>query len=120
MRGCVAVWLLPAGNDLSRTFHWGPLFEHGWIKGHASVYSTLKRVRLSAGVAYCSTSKAKFYGSCCCHHLQATVKSHSVTQCSLSAFHLMYMYLWWVDWLWLSLFSSPFHEPPYFELLCCV
>lgn len=33
-----------AGNDLSRSFHWGAEFEHGWIKGHASVYSTLKRV----------------------------------------------------------------------------
>jgi hypothetical protein len=33
-----------SGNDLSRSFHWGPAFEHGWIKGNASVYSTLKRV----------------------------------------------------------------------------
>lgn len=33
-----------AGNDLSRSFKWGPVFEHGWIKGHASIYSTLKRV----------------------------------------------------------------------------
>lgn len=34
----------PAGNDLSRSFRWGAEFEHGWIKGHASVYSTLKKV----------------------------------------------------------------------------
>ena len=38
-----------AGNDLSRSFHWGPEFEHGWIKGHASVYSTLERVSAVSG-----------------------------------------------------------------------
>jgi hypothetical protein len=34
----------PAGNDLSRSFKWGAEFDWRWIKGHASVYSTLKRV----------------------------------------------------------------------------
>jgi hypothetical protein len=39
MSGCC-----PAGNDLSRSFKWGAEFDWRWIKGHASVYSTLKRV----------------------------------------------------------------------------
>jgi hypothetical protein len=47
--GCVIVLMCiscccPAGNDLSRSFKWGAEFDWRWIKGHASVYSTLKRV----------------------------------------------------------------------------
>jgi hypothetical protein len=38
------VLLFIAGNDLSRSFRWGAEFVPNWIKGHASVYSTLKRV----------------------------------------------------------------------------
>ncbi|KAF8071142.1 DGK4 [Scenedesmus sp. PABB004] len=40
----VAVMPLGTGNDLSRSFSWGAEFDWRWIKGNASVYSTLKRV----------------------------------------------------------------------------
>lgn len=44
------VLLCTAGNDLSRSFRWGAEFVHNWIKGHASVYSTLKKV---SGAEWC-------------------------------------------------------------------
>eukprot|EP00882_Tetradesmus_deserticola_P003858 GHRQ01004082.1.p1 GENE.GHRQ01004082.1~~GHRQ01004082.1.p1 ORF type:complete len:207 (+),score=69.47 GHRQ01004082.1:229-849(+) len=46
----VAIMPLGTGNDLSRSFKWGPEFDWRWIKGHASIYSTLKRVSTSSGV----------------------------------------------------------------------
>lgn len=36
---------LLAGNDLSRSFHWGGAFDNGWIKGHKNLFRTLQRVR---------------------------------------------------------------------------
>jgi hypothetical protein len=34
----------PAGNDLSRSFHWGPAFSWKWVEGFEGLYNTLKRV----------------------------------------------------------------------------
>eukprot|EP00879_Flechtneria_rotunda_P000260 GHRR01000343.1.p1 GENE.GHRR01000343.1~~GHRR01000343.1.p1 ORF type:complete len:522 (+),score=199.12 GHRR01000343.1:793-2358(+) len=39
----VGIMPLGTGNDLSRSFNWGAEFDQDWIKGHASVYNTLKR-----------------------------------------------------------------------------
>ncbi len=36
--------LAAAGNDLSRSFNWGPAFTHSWIKGRKATYKTLNRV----------------------------------------------------------------------------
>ena len=38
-----------AGNDLSRSFNWGPEFMWSWIKGHAGIYNTLNKVRGAVG-----------------------------------------------------------------------
>lgn len=38
-----------AGNDLSRSFAWGDVFDKGWTRGHAATYATLDKVRNCAG-----------------------------------------------------------------------
>ncbi len=44
--------LLLPGNDLSRTFLWGDVYDRKWIKGYKAMYKTLNRVRLALAVAF--------------------------------------------------------------------
>mmetsp|Transcript_9143 Transcript_9143/g.19598 ORF Transcript_9143/g.19598 Transcript_9143/m.19598 type:complete len:507 (+) Transcript_9143:45-1565(+) len=40
----VAMIPMGTGNDLSRSFNWGPAFDKGWISSFTTLYSTLARI----------------------------------------------------------------------------
>lgn len=43
----IAIMPLGTGNDLSRSFNWGPAFMNGWIASDGGVYATLRRIALA-------------------------------------------------------------------------